>query len=75
MSCWASGWGQFTIKDGERSSSATSYLAPQFAKRENLHVLLNSRVSRVLKTGYVDGMPSFKGVEIAEQNIGMDVPL
>jgi choline dehydrogenase-like flavoprotein len=57
------GWGQFTIKGGERSSSATSYLAPQFAKRPNLHVLVNSRVSRVLQTGSVRGIPSFRRVE------------
>ncbi|KAJ7187798.1 aryl-alcohol oxidase precursor [Mycena filopes] len=42
------GWGQATIKDGSRSSSATSYLAPQFVARPNLHVLLHARVTRVL---------------------------
>ncbi|KAJ7723574.1 aryl-alcohol oxidase, partial [Mycena metata] len=44
------GWGQATIKDGARSSSATSYLAPQFVARPNLHVLLHARVTRVLQT-------------------------
>ncbi|KAJ7197069.1 hypothetical protein B0H12DRAFT_1330199 [Mycena haematopus] len=44
------GWGQVTIKNGSRSSSATSYLAPKFLARPNLHVLLNARVTRVLKT-------------------------
>ncbi|KAJ7708169.1 alcohol oxidase [Mycena rosella] len=44
------GWGQATIKNGSRSSSATSYLAPQFISRPNLHVLLNARVTRVLQT-------------------------
>ncbi|KAJ6498871.1 aryl-alcohol oxidase precursor [Mycena sanguinolenta] len=42
------GWGQVTIENGTRSSSATSYLAPQFAARPNLHVLLRARVTRVL---------------------------
>ncbi|KAJ6494400.1 alcohol oxidase [Mycena sanguinolenta] len=44
------GWGQATIKNGSRSSSATSYLGPQFINRPNLYVLLNARVTRVLKT-------------------------
>ncbi|KAG7094373.1 hypothetical protein E1B28_007974 [Marasmius oreades] len=42
------GWGMATILNGERSSSATSYLAPKYAARPNLHVVLNSRVTRVL---------------------------
>ncbi|KAJ7224974.1 hypothetical protein B0H12DRAFT_1267887 [Mycena haematopus] len=44
------GWGQATIKNGARSSSATSYLAPQYLARPNLYVLLNARVTRVLQT-------------------------
>ncbi|KAJ7693421.1 alcohol oxidase [Mycena rosella] len=44
------GWGQSTIKNGTRSSSSTSYLAPEFLSRPNLHVLLNARVTRILKT-------------------------
>ncbi|KAJ7083904.1 aryl-alcohol oxidase-like protein [Mycena epipterygia] len=44
------GWGQATIANGSRSSSATSYLAPQFVSRPNLFVLLNARVTRVLET-------------------------
>ncbi|KAJ7282840.1 aryl-alcohol-oxidase from pleurotus Eryingii [Mycena rebaudengoi] len=44
------GWLQSTIKDGSRSSSATSYLAPQYINRPNLHVLLNARVTRILPT-------------------------
>ncbi|KAJ6625736.1 aryl-alcohol-oxidase from pleurotus Eryingii [Mycena sp. CBHHK59/15] len=45
------GWGQATIKNGSRSSSATSYLSPQYINRPNLHVLLHSRVTRVLQSG------------------------
>ncbi|KAJ6518207.1 aryl-alcohol-oxidase from pleurotus Eryingii [Mycena vitilis] len=44
------GYGQSTVKNGARSSSATSYLAPNFVARPNLHVLLHARVTRVLPT-------------------------
>ncbi|KAJ7873842.1 alcohol oxidase [Mycena olivaceomarginata] len=44
------GWLQATIKDGARSSSATSYLAPEYLSRPNLHILLHARVARVLET-------------------------
>ncbi|KAJ7703520.1 alcohol oxidase [Mycena rosella] len=44
------GWVQTTINNGSRSTSATSYLAPQFINRPNLHVLLDARVTRVLPT-------------------------
>ncbi|KAF5377860.1 hypothetical protein D9615_006743 [Tricholomella constricta] len=57
------GWTQSTIKGGERSSSATSYLAPRFVERKNLHVLIHARVTRVLQTGKRKGLPVFKGVE------------
>lgn len=60
------GWAPFTIGGGERSSSARTYLAPQFLARPNLHVLVNSRVSRVLQTGSHDGVPSFRGVELTQ---------
>ncbi|KAF8074053.1 pyranose dehydrogenase [Lyophyllum atratum] len=60
------GWTPFTIKGGERSSSATSYLAPEFAKRRNLNVLINARVTRVLQTGTLHGVPVFKGVEFTD---------
>ncbi|KAJ7739057.1 aryl-alcohol oxidase-like protein [Mycena maculata] len=45
------GWVQETVKDGSKSSSATSYLAPEFISRPNLHVLLHARVTRVLPSG------------------------
>ncbi|KAG6816189.1 hypothetical protein H0H87_008018 [Tephrocybe sp. NHM501043] len=57
------GWTQSTIKGGERSSSATSYLASNFAQRPNLYVLTNARVTRLVQTGTADGVPVFKGVE------------
>ncbi|KAF9483045.1 alcohol oxidase [Pholiota conissans] len=57
------GFTQFTIKDGARSSSATSYLGPQFINRRNLNVLLHARASRVLSTGTVHGQPIMQTVE------------
>ncbi|KAJ7640140.1 hypothetical protein B0H17DRAFT_1105990, partial [Mycena rosella] len=56
------GWVQTTIKNGSRSSSATSYLAPQYIARPNLHVLINARVTRVLQTA--TGV--FRGVEFVQ---------
>ncbi|KAJ6602929.1 aryl-alcohol oxidase-like protein [Mycena sp. CBHHK59/15] len=45
------GWVQATIKNGSRSSSATSYLALSFIDRPNLHILLHARATRVIKHG------------------------
>ncbi|KAJ6559888.1 hypothetical protein B0H19DRAFT_1069608 [Mycena capillaripes] len=56
------GWGQATIKNGSRSSSATSYLAPEFVARPNLHVLLHARVTRVLSTA----INAFRTVEFVQ---------
>ncbi|KAJ6625796.1 GMC oxidoreductase-domain-containing protein [Mycena sp. CBHHK59/15] len=55
------GWTQATIRGGERSSSATAYLAPNFLQRPNLDVLINTQVTRVLQTGSL----TFRGVEFA----------
>ncbi|KAF7305846.1 Alcohol oxidase [Mycena chlorophos] len=43
------GFTQLTSLNGERSSSATSYLAPEFVARPNLQVLLHACVMRVLQ--------------------------
>ena len=61
------GWTQSTIKGGQRSSSATSYLAPQFIGRPNLHVVLGARVTRLVKTSKLSsiGLPVFRTVEVA----------
>ncbi|RDB14775.1 Pyranose dehydrogenase 3 [Hypsizygus marmoreus] len=67
------GWTQSTIKAGERSSSATSYLAPKYARRRNLHILLHARVSRVLRTGSSNGLPIFKSVEFGNDR-SLDAP-
>ncbi|KAJ7243049.1 pyranose dehydrogenase [Mycena rebaudengoi] len=57
------GWLQSTIGGGERSSSATSYLAPRFIQRENMHVLLHAQVSRLVDPSSAQGKVSFGGVE------------
>jgi hypothetical protein len=61
------GYTQSTIKDGQRSSSATSYLAPQFSERKNLHVLLRAQVARVLSSANQNkSQPSFDTVEFTD---------
>lgn len=44
------GWLQSTIQGGKRSSSATSYLGPRYINRPNLHILVNTQVTRVLSS-------------------------
>ena len=71
------GWTQSTIKGGQRSSSATSYLAPQFISRPNLHVVLRTRVTRLVKTSKPSsaGLPIFRTVEVAHNVTGATTPL
>ncbi|TFK31624.1 pyranose dehydrogenase [Crucibulum laeve] len=65
------GWLQFTIGNGSRSSAATSYLGPKFAGRRNLDIVLNTRVTRILKSKSVGGDRNvFRTVEIAlDENV------
>ncbi|KAG7440523.1 aryl-alcohol-oxidase from pleurotus Eryingii [Guyanagaster necrorhizus] len=58
------GWAQSTIKHGKRSSSFTSYLGPEFVGRQNLHILLNAQVTRLLQTN--SDPTEFLTVEFAE---------
>ena len=55
---------QGMIGDGTRSSAAASYLGPQFLKRSNLHILLNTRVLRILKTDSKES--GFRTVEFTQ---------
>lgn len=69
------GWLQSTIGGGMRSSSATSYLAPHFLERPNLDVLVNTRVTRILKMSYtgpdaVRQQVAFRNVEVARNSTG-----
>ncbi|KAJ7676957.1 aryl-alcohol oxidase [Mycena polygramma] len=60
------GWLQSTIGGGKRSSSAASYLAPEFIERENLHVLLHAQVSRLVNASNITRKPSFNGVQFSQ---------
>ncbi|KAJ6563076.1 hypothetical protein DFH09DRAFT_1477940, partial [Mycena vulgaris] len=55
-----------TIGGGKRSFSATSYLAPEFINRENLHVLLHAQVSKLVNSRNVDGILVFGGLFTAK---------
>ncbi|KAJ6506953.1 aryl-alcohol oxidase-like protein [Mycena sanguinolenta] len=61
------GWFQYTIGNGERSSSATGYLTPAVLQRPNLDVLLHAQASKVVnstQSKIVRAEPlAFQGVE------------
>ncbi|KAJ7474216.1 aryl-alcohol oxidase precursor [Mycena latifolia] len=57
------GWIQSTIGHGERSSSATRYLEPDFIQRPNLDVLLHAQVSKFVNVTRHSGIPTFGGVQ------------
>ena len=61
------GWTQSTYGNGIRSSATSSYIDP-FTSRPNLDVLVNTVVTRVIKTGrdILTGLPIFSGVEVAQ---------
>ncbi|KAJ7302067.1 pyranose dehydrogenase [Mycena albidolilacea] len=63
------GWLQSTIGDGMRSSSATSYLGPEFIHRKNLHVLLHAQVSKLVDSSHVNGKLTFGGVQFTQGNL------
>ncbi|KAF7368906.1 GMC oxidoreductase [Mycena venus] len=60
------GWLQSTIGGGMRSSSATSYLGPEFINRGNLHVLLHAQVSKLVDPSRANGTLSFGGVQFLQ---------
>ncbi|KAJ3561519.1 hypothetical protein NP233_g10144 [Leucocoprinus birnbaumii] len=58
------GWLQATIgHDGTRSSAATAYLTPRVRNRKNLHIVTETRVTRVLQTTGTRGL-DIRTVEI-----------
>ncbi|KIJ56360.1 GMC oxidoreductase [Sphaerobolus stellatus SS14] len=67
------GWLQTTVDVYRRESAATAYLAPQYINRPNLHVLVNARVLRVLKTGTRLGKPVFKALEFSQEGNGTTI--
>ncbi|KAJ7035349.1 aryl-alcohol oxidase [Mycena alexandri] len=65
------GWLQSTIDTtGQRSSAATSYLGPTFISRPNLHVVVNSHVTRIIQTGVDQGKPAFRSAEFTQSQSG-----
>ncbi|KAL0564556.1 hypothetical protein V5O48_017489 [Marasmius crinis-equi] len=62
------GFGQSTVFNGTRSSSATSYLGPQFINRPNLHVLLHAHVTRILPKEMPGNDLAFEGVELSQDS-------
>ncbi|KAJ7318172.1 GMC oxidoreductase-domain-containing protein, partial [Mycena albidolilacea] len=60
------GWMQTTIGGGMRSTSATSYLGPEFIRRKNLHVLLHAQVSKLVGSNHANGKLTFAGVQFAQ---------
>ncbi|KAE9395796.1 aryl-alcohol oxidase-like protein [Gymnopus androsaceus JB14] len=68
------GWDLGTMFNGSRSSSATSYLAPQFASRQNLDVLIGARVTKILPSpNSTDQRPNFSVVEFLHNGDDLSV--
>ncbi|KAH8987297.1 aryl-alcohol-oxidase from pleurotus Eryingii, partial [Lactarius akahatsu] len=63
------GWTQYSIGGGQRSSASVSYLTPVLS-RSNLDILINTQVTKVVRTGTQGGLPIFRGVEIAQSASG-----
>ncbi|KAG7098445.1 hypothetical protein E1B28_000396 [Marasmius oreades] len=62
------GFAQSTVLNGTRSSSATSYLGPQFINRPNLHVLLHAHVTRISSEETAHNGLTFTGVELSQDS-------
>ncbi|KAJ7851624.1 aryl-alcohol oxidase [Mycena olivaceomarginata] len=63
------GWLQSTIGGGKRSSSATSYLGPQFIRRKNLHILLHAQATKLVNPSHVGGKVAFGGVQFSQDGV------
>ncbi|KAJ7282835.1 hypothetical protein C8J57DRAFT_1499798 [Mycena rebaudengoi] len=61
------GWVQGSVLNGERSSAATAYLAPEFVRRPNLQILLHARAIRVLPDDLL--RKAFRTVEFIHNGI------
>ncbi|KAJ2920933.1 hypothetical protein H1R20_g16162, partial [Candolleomyces eurysporus] len=63
------GWNQYTVGNGQRSSSSSSYLSDKYIKRGNLHVVLNTHVTRVLPSNSGSAQrPVFRTIEVVSVN-------
>ncbi|KAJ3531680.1 hypothetical protein NMY22_g8051 [Coprinellus aureogranulatus] len=61
---------QSTIGHGERSSAATAYLTPQVRDRPNLTILLNTYITRVLRTESKSDELDIRTLEVAPRSGG-----
>ena len=69
------GWLQSTIgHDGTRSSAATTYLDDDTRARENLHIVTNARVTRVLPSADVENL-MIRTVEVHHSDMPSPVHL
>ena len=65
------GYIQGTIGNSQRSSSATSYVGPDYINRPNLHILLHAHATKLLEaTGPGATVPTFNGVEFGIEPSG-----
>ena len=65
------GWVQGAIGNGQRSSSATTYVGPDYINRQNLHILLHAHATKVLEaTGPDTAIPTFNVVEFGTEPSG-----
>ncbi|KAI0063373.1 alcohol oxidase [Artomyces pyxidatus] len=62
-------WSQFSVGGGIRYSSYVAYIQP-ILSRPNLDILVNTQVTKVIKTGTVRGVPIFTGVQFATSAAG-----
>ncbi|KAK0499124.1 aryl-alcohol oxidase precursor [Armillaria luteobubalina] len=62
------GWAPLTVGNGTRSSSQMSYLGPAYIDRPNLHVLVHTHVTRILRSGNqnTNRLPTFNAVEFTQ---------
>lgn len=61
-------WLPSTIGNGTRSSAASAYLAPKYASRPNLHVVVDHRATKLLATNTSDEFPDFRTVVFHQNN-------
>ncbi|KAI0675773.1 alcohol oxidase [Trametes maxima] len=58
-------WAQASIGGGSRHDAATSYLEPVLS-RNNLDVLVQTQVTKLVHTSTDDGIPVFRGVQFSQ---------
>jgi len=75
LSHFLTGWLQSTIgHGGTRSSAATTYLDDDTRARENLHIVTNARVTRVLPSANVPDL-TIRTVEVRHSDMSSPVNL